>query len=374
MPKAVTLVMGVFTLALAGLADLLQEGAFGVDPVLLGAGLAAILAGWAMGRLPERAVPALFALVAAGCSALMLLVAVGLDPSWIAWRAGTLVWGLPGIGIWRPDATFGYAHLEGSAGDHWHHDFRARYTIDEYGCRAVPGRNEWGPEIVVLGASYTFGHGVEDGECYPTLLETFHWPGVRMRNRAVIGWGSAHAYLALQEDLTRFRSVALVLYPWVPSIPKRNYVRLGWLETMAEYGRQHPDFELEDGRPAFPGVVRTEAGKERTPEGEETERALSIALVVEMKLLCDQAGVPFFLVALPYKRAYTERDRAYLSEYAALGIPVVDLSEMRGEHFRYDGHPTKTWHESVARALAADRQLLAVVDRARGLEPGSPAR
>lgn len=74
----------------------------------------------------------------------------------------------------------------------WPRKFKFHYTVNEYGYRGAaidPSTATGKPTIVVLGDSYTFGIGVEDGEPYPAVLETELGYAYNVVNLGTPGWG-----------------------------------------------------------------------------------------------------------------------------------------------------------------------------------------
>jgi hypothetical protein len=70
--------------------------------------------------------------------------------------------------------------------------FRFRYTINELGYRgeAVPlSRTYLTHNVVVLGDSYSFGQGVDDGDEFPSRLGRLLGEGYRVINLATPSWG-----------------------------------------------------------------------------------------------------------------------------------------------------------------------------------------
>ena len=73
--------------------------------------------------------------------------------------------------------------------------WRFTYTLNEYRYRgpAVPVSNEYlRPNIVILGDSYSFGAGVNDGEEYATVLQDELGKTFDVVNLGVGGWGLTH--------------------------------------------------------------------------------------------------------------------------------------------------------------------------------------
>jgi hypothetical protein len=122
------------------------------------------------------------------------------------------------IGIWKHDAVYGFSHIPSARGVHGTVDFKVSYTIGPEQERYVPAPPQPRGRVVFLGDSMTFGHGVNDDEPYPYLLSR-HWTDLRIVNKAVMGWGTAHAYLALSEELSSASQVPLRLVVCINSAP-----------------------------------------------------------------------------------------------------------------------------------------------------------
>jgi hypothetical protein len=74
----------------------------------------------------------------------------------------------------------------------WPRKFKFHYTINELGYRGTavePSRANDKPSIVILGDSYTFGMGVNDGEPYPAILEAELGHAYNVINLGTPGWG-----------------------------------------------------------------------------------------------------------------------------------------------------------------------------------------
>ena len=94
------------------------------------------------------------------------------------------------IGIWKSDPVFDWVHIPGSSARHKVTPyFDVKYTIDKFGHRVTSG-DYHSSKILFLGGSFTFGHGVEDDEHYPALLQ-YHLRQYKIINAAVNAWGTA---------------------------------------------------------------------------------------------------------------------------------------------------------------------------------------
>ena len=255
-----------------------------------------------------------------------------------------------GAFIWVPHPELGWCHRPSGGGTHKTRDFSVTYTIDDEGCRTTPSRSQSRGAIWLFGGSLTFGHGVHDSECYPAHLATRYWGDYRIRNYAVMGWGTGQAYLLLRKKLTERSLPKLIIYGWIDHHLCRNYLSREWLSEMRRRGMRNPHFEIEDGRLAYKGLAELGTGLPESKRLLDQEVRVSVGLLREMKTLCDKHSVPFFLVWLQREEA-----RGPAVMYAAAhehGIPVIDASKVSSDYYPTDGHPTRAWHVAVAQFLA----------------------
>ena len=247
------------------------------------------------------------------------------------------------LGIHLRDPRYCYRHQPGAAVVHTQPEFKARYTIDALGDRVTPTPASSAGHVTILGCSFTFGHGVGDRQHYPYLLGQDHWPRIKVRNRAVMGWGTSQALLTLEQELQQKDLPRLVLYAWMRDHLYRPY-RMDYCLKIAP---ERIDQFLE-GQPEDEHVVNQIKGA---------------VLIKEMARLCRKKGVPFRVLILSSPSVFpgqNERD-----EYGAMKrlldrheVPYVDLSAVAPQSFyRFDKHPTAAWHRKVAAAIAR-RQLL----------------
>jgi hypothetical protein len=253
------------------------------------------------------------------------------------------------IGIWRTDAVLGFRHVPGAAGTHDVPEaFRVTYHIDDRGNRVTPDPARAEREVLVLGCSWTFGHGVEDEQAWPYLLG-LAWSEAKVHNGGAMAYGTAHAWLLLREELER-APPALVIYAFSHHHQRRNYLRRSWLRSVAEWGRLHPHVELEDGALVARGAVGMEAAvSDDDPGLAAKERELTRAMIADMRELCARAGTSFVVVNV---------NAGGLEVLAGLeGLRVVDVAHWDGDlelRIPHDYHPNAEWHRRVAAKLAED--------------------
>ena len=262
--------------------------------------------------------------------------------------------------IHRPDDVIGYVLRPGASFRHRQAQFDVVYRVDDGGTRRIPGPSDGRPRVLVLGDSWTFGHGVEDGEAYPARLQAL-WPDLGVRNLGVMGYGPAHVLLALERALGATDDVALVLYGWTPIHLARAYLRRSHLDTTA--GHRVPRLEIENGRLVVEGLAgRDEAIDDAAPGLVRAEWVRTVAAVERMRDDCAAYGVRFLLVLLPGPDAIPVFDtdtRRMRRRMRRAGVEMVDLQRGRASpkgdelFFEDDGHPTARWHRLVADAIAA---------------------
>lgn len=260
------------------------------------------------------------------------------------------------IGVLRnDDPRFGWSLLPSSQGWHVTKMFQVRYTIDAEGSRVTPDPATPRGEILTLGCSYTFGHGVEDDEVYVARLAAGPWADYKVINRAALGWGTVHALLALEDELAR-RRPKLVLYGWIAAQARRNYLRKAWLEQLDIYDARSPYVELVGDRLIPRGLVGPDDGLENAPEVRAQEVRVTLRMVREMDRLCREAGVPWVVLLLPDVRLEifeTAVNAALLKALEEHDIPYLDLRDAASGFFAEDPHPIPSWHAAIAEAIAS---------------------
>lgn len=192
---------------------------------------------------------AISAAIAGFALALGLVAAhlLGFDLERQFWLAKTRLFGKEPVGIWREDSRYGWSHEPNSTGRHREvPDFDVPYHIDSNGRRRTLGAaNHPARKILFLGGSFTFGHGVEDGEPYPALLQQ-QWPELECINAGVNAWGTTQALLTLQDEFEKGERFDLVVYGFISHHVSRNHLRRSWLDVLqAGRDRRNPWFALE---------------------------------------------------------------------------------------------------------------------------------
>lgn len=270
----------------------------------------------------------------------------------------------PSMGLFGPDPVLGWRNRRSVRVIHPSFEFRVSYRTDENG-RRVTGYQGQKADVVLLGCSWTFGHGVADRQTFSHLL--WEHEAVATHNYGCMGYGPAHGYLLLRDSGIIENACSqngTVVYSWVPDQLIRAWRRREWIELNAwvDAGRPtHPVFDLDNGELRHGGLIGPAEGVEdpHLLPGlvERMEWRLTIRLLSEMKRTAERSGRRFTVLIPPLPAAEPEqRARTRLIELMKNArIPFLDLCDSgpgSRMFYRFDGHPTPQWHECVAERLA----------------------
>jgi GDSL-like lipase/acylhydrolase family protein len=317
------------------------------------------------------------ALGVAVASAALFSAVIAVDV-WLGYRA--LVREPPGEeirGVHVADLRLGWALEKGGAGIHRSEgNFDVRYGIDERGFRRVANRGEPVRRLFVFGDSFTFGHGVDDGSTWTSVLASrLLRPGEHVVNAGVMGYGITQMLQRLADlepeiepgDLVLFAPTSddfVRTYDWF-TYPSRHLLRRSKGEVAT-----FPD--LRDGRlvtadldtrwnrmkallfhakltgPAFERIFHALEGVDPARDGR--------AAIAMAREIAARRGARFALVVLPYPRECS--NGAYDVDVSALGpidlMPAFPSSpeETARIHFPRDPHWNPLCHEIAARGIA----------------------
>ena len=105
---------------------------------------------------------------------------------------------------YRPDPVLSYSLRENASAVHREADFQVTVHTNALGLRGEPASREKAADayrILVVGDSFAFGFGVEDGEALPARMAaelSRTRPGVEALNAGVPGWSADDFYLFLE--------------------------------------------------------------------------------------------------------------------------------------------------------------------------------
>jgi len=294
------------------------------------------------------ALPYLIALLLAGGVGEVL----GHSPVEAAWKARVALLGHPRVGIWQDDGKLGWRHRASASGreSKWL-AYDVRYTTDAHGHRVTEGGYDR-PKLLFVGGSFTFGHGVEDGEPFPARLASA-FPGHKVINAAVNGWGTAQALIEVEAQLAQHDDVELVVYGFIANHLHRNHRRRSWLEGIDRWGgRRNVLFEQAGGALRRQGLAGPElAIADEDPELARAEARITRRLLERMHEVSTKHGAPLRVVHLPDGTDFPVLERL------AADLPDGVVHDLRSDiayaevRFRYDFHPTAEGHARLARRL-----------------------
>ena len=122
--------------------------------------------------LQKADVHAAVALVGPGSVVLVgaALFLSGSDIPFLLWNIQQKVTGPESLGIYQSDPVLGWKHQPSTEANAKHLDFSATYTIGRDGMRPTGSSRQPDNQIWFLGGSFTFGHGVNDDQAFPSRL------------------------------------------------------------------------------------------------------------------------------------------------------------------------------------------------------------
>ncbi|WP_172387260.1 hypothetical protein [Streptomyces sp. MNP-20] len=271
--------------------------------------------------------------------------------------------------MFQPDPLLGWSHLARVKAVHPSFEFRARYTIDDFGRRSTGYMGETS-EVAILGCSWAFGHGVNDAETFAARLHRER--GISIHNYACMGYGPTQAYLQLLHRIDLNQAVAkdgLVAYFWVPDQLMRAWRRLEWITLNSwvnPHGPSHPVFDLVNEELHHSGLVGHEGAVVDHPllpgVVARTEWRMTIGLVRAMHELVSATGRRFMAIVppLPDRKSNQATGKKLTALLMESGVPCITMNhEANLRHrdsnslfYRFDEHPTAAWHAVVSNSLA----------------------
>lgn len=250
------------------------------------------------------------------------------------------------VGIWTRDNQYGYSHIANSRGTHETSDYSVTYAIGSEKERFIPKPQNSLGRILFLGGSFTFGQGVDNDDTFPHILST-HWKQRHILNKAVMGWGTSHAYMLLLQEMKSPNPPEVTIYVMIPHHITRNYIRRSWVQLLDSFDRAHPHFKLIDGELILKGVVDGSHNLPENPEVLEQEIALTQRFLIEMQDISSQNETEFVVILLGKHH--------YASIYNVMvenNINVLDLSNIEIEGFESgDRHPNPNDHRRISQEI-----------------------
>jgi hypothetical protein len=315
--------------------------------------------------------------ISAGTCALLAIAELAVPPE--------IAWAMPGAAdpyerwsadLFEPDRELGWvmranATVQDSAYlDPEHVEWSAIYHTDEDGGRAVPARPEQGPVLLLFGCSYTFGHGLWDGETIAAQVQSARrdW---RVFNHGVLAYGTAQSWLAMKRSAQPIANE--VVYVFIDDHLRRDSADRGWLRQFP----REPIFEVDStgGLQRIPvgvfGYVARRAGwslwkrsivfrrldalaGNASTDERDVERAATIvdAMRADVRAKWGDA-CRFVVVFVPeaQERVMSARSREVLRHLTERGIECIDgfsRQVREGAFDRSTGHPRPAFAAEIA--------------------------
>ena len=230
------------------------------------------------------------------------------------------------------------------------------------------------PPVIATGCSFTFGHGLNDQDTWPWLLQQ-RSPRYRVMNVATMGYGTDQALLAAERQVDRSRrKPQAVVLGFADFQIERNRSPQGWMVHVYPFSK--PLFEMVGTGIAYQRQVRfwplgplghsdllahaanTLANRAYGIPSHEQARDLTVALITAFARRFESDRVRLAVVILPYvadTEPQAKLDTAFVVEHLrAAGIPVLvpEFPRLPGGYFdfkRYllspiDRHPNRQYN------------------------------
>lgn len=267
--------------------------------------------------------------------------------------------------------------------------FKFHYTVSALGTRGEepPPPDPNRPAVVVLGDSYSFGMGVNDGEQYAAQMQAALGDAATVVNLGSPGWG-------LTQEIRRYYDVGAAYQPEVVVLqfcandPQDNFVnpvtrvdgdvfefvespnRLGvvkkvlsrsWIQRSQLYnffrGRAARALEQRFVAGQTEEYGRDDSTTARDTAGDDPRQALYCELLALFAKKLRGDGVPLVMIAVDNQLDRFPAIQAKVQELDAAGtlryIEVLDWLGPTSEHYSVEGH---AWgaiaHEVIGRELA----------------------
>ncbi len=233
------------------------------------------------------------------------------------------------------------------------------------------------PSVILVGGSFTFGHGLAWEETFAGRLEA-RAGSPQVVNLGVQGYATDQSLLRLKRHLARFSDVRAVIYTFIPRHIYRNeYADRRLLQRESRIIGTKPLFAVDDA-----GALRQLARPIRREElgaysrvvasirvalcqrGPLPSLALTHALVAEMRVAVEARGAALVVNEWDQWQEARQWSRDGRSLFEGTGLAVVrpDVDAPPGWEtwmIPGDGHPDARAHARVAELLAEELRRLA---------------
>ncbi|MEM8960656.1 MAG: GDSL-type esterase/lipase family protein [Acidobacteriota bacterium] len=281
--------------------------------------------------------------------------------------------------------TLGWDLVPGSSERHITPEFDVEVAINEQGFRDgqiyPEARLDGVRRIVVIGDSFSFGHGVEEVESWPALLEAW-MADTEVINLSVAGYGTDQQILRFDEHGASFEPDVVMLGLFIGDIFRNA--------RTSHYGYAKPRFVLDDGAPRLVnvpvpearigpplsrlwGMVGTRLWSIAEHRGMGEAWPVTAALLDHLAERCAELGAELVVVVIPKDGAITGsgwRKSLHLDSldvtttmlesgghrFIDLTPALADAAETTELYFPQDGHWTAAGHRVAMAAILDDLQ------------------
>jgi hypothetical protein len=270
------------------------------------------------------------------------------------------------------------------------------YSV-EGGQRRTSAVPHTGPNLIAAGCSFTFGHGLNDEDSWPWLLQE-KLPDYHVMNTGDMGYGTDQALLAAERAVRQHAGqTSAVVLGFGDFQIERNRSTQGWLATVYPFSK--PLFAVRSGDVQYQHQVRfwsggaaaqysnlfasaanTFANRANAIPSHEGAKELTAALITSFAARFQALGVQFAVVMLPYigdNSPQARADREFIvARLKAARIPTLIANLPRAnnglltEHdlmvSSIDKHPNRRYNAILTDQILAFLQSSGVTGRHAG--------
>jgi len=117
-------------------------------------------------------------------------------------------------GMIEYDSRLGWRLKPNWFGSHQHHDFEVDYSINRFGFRGRQPSQSGARRYAVVGDSFSFGQGVDEGQTFASLLDE-SLDGAEFLNFSVPGYSTDQQLLMIRDRVRLFRPDVLLLVAYL---------------------------------------------------------------------------------------------------------------------------------------------------------------
>ena len=245
-----------------------------------------------------------------------------------------------------------------------------------------------GPALVAAGCSFTFGHGLNDEDTWPWLLQE-HLPDVHVMNAGCMGYGTDQALLAAERRVLQSKGqMTAVVLGFGDFQIERNRSPQGWMAIVYPFSkplfRVTPDgveYERQvrflsagtwaDHSDLLGHILNTLGNRIYGIPSHNEARQLTMALITTFAKRFESRGVRFAVVMLPHagdRSREAQADQIFVVNHLRdAGIPVLlpDLPRLSDGRLdaprllvsKIDRHPNREYNliltDQIVRFLKA---------------------